>query len=287
MKINREHETRVRDSRVVVVNILKYAILTLGAFIMLFPFLWMVTTSLKTLAEATKIPPQWLPAEPQWSNYLFVWESEPFPRYLLNTVIVCIIHVIGVVLCSVLGAFGFTMYEFRFKNALFTLFLMTMMVPSELLIIQNYITISKMKLMDTFAAILLPSFASGFYTYMLREHFMQMPPALYKAAKVDGISNLRFLRKVMVPMNKNTIATIAILSFISQWNAFMWPNLVTRSEKTRIISSGLISFRSEASSNVHYLMAGSCLVLIPMVFFYILFRKKIMNGVAGGTGIKG
>lgn len=280
------HETRVRDRRQLIADILKYLILIIGVFVMIFPFIWMLTTSLKSLDEAIAIPPAWLPKDPQFENYAYVWESEPFGRYILNTVITCVLHVAGVLVCSVLGAYAFAIYEFPGKKLFFLLFLMTMMVPGELLIIQNYITISKLSLIDTFAAIVLPTFASGFYTYMLHEHFQQMPPSLYKSAKVDGTSNWRFLWRVMVPINKNTIFTIAILTFVSQWNAFLWPNLVTQTEKTRLISTGLIAFRSEASSNVHYLMAGSCIVLIPMVIFYIIFRKRIISGVGGG-GIKG
>ena len=192
---------------------------------------------------------------------------------------------LGTVLFSIMGAYAFCMYEFRCKNLLFTLFLLTMMVPAELLIIQNYITISWMGFIYTYVRVVLPTLASGFYIYMLREHFMQMPPALFKSAKVDGTSNWRFLWRVMVPMNKNTIATISILAFIAQWNAFLWPSLVTQTDATRLVSSGLIAFRSEASSGIQYLMAGSCIILLPMVVFYIIFRKRIMDGVAGG-GIK-
>ncbi len=284
----KEHtqEIRVRDQKVLVANIIKYTILIIGAFTMIFPFIWMLTTSLKTLDEAIAIPPTWLPSIPQWLNYQVVWEMKPFMQYILNTLICCIFHVLGTVLFSIMGAYAFCMYEFRCKNLLFTLFLLTMMVPAELLIIQNYITISWMGLIDTYAAVVLPTLASGFYIYMLREHFMQMPPALFKSAKVDGTSNWRFLWRVMVPMNKNTIATISILAFIAQWNAFLWPSLVTQTDATRLVSSGLIAFRSEASSGIQYLMAGSCIILLPMVVFYIVFRKRIMDGVAGG-GIKG
>lgn len=281
------HEIRVKDGRLVALNVLKYAILTLGAFIMMFPFLWMVLTSFKSLDEAIAIPPKWFPSLLRWENYQHVWTLAPFSRYIINTVICCVLHVVGTVVLSIFGAYAFSMYEFKGKKVLFSIFLATMMVPGELLIIQNYITISKLHLIDTFAAVVLPTFASGFYIYMLREHFMQMPPALYKSAKMDGTSNRRFLWKIMVPMNKNVISTIAILSFVSQWNAFLWPNLVTQTSKTQQISTGLIAFQSAASSNVQYLMAGSCIMLVPMVLFYVIFRKRILDGVAGGTGIKG
>ena len=282
----RIHEKRVIDTKQIVSDVIKYALLTIGALILFFPFLWMLTTSLKTLSEAIATPPVWLPRAPQWVNYAVVWNMKPFMRYIMNTVICCICHVAGVVLFSVLGAYAFSMYSFRFKGFFFTLFMLTMMVPGDLLIIQNYITIQKMHLMDTYIAVFLPTLASGFYIYMLREHFMQMPPSLFKSAKVDGTSNWRFLWRVMVPMNRNTIFTIAILSFIGQWNAFLWPELVTRTDATKLVSSGLIAFRSEASSNVQYMMAGSCIVLIPMIVFYAVFNKQIINGVGGG-GIKG
>ncbi len=282
----RVHEKHVVDTKQIVADVLKYFFLTLGALVLFFPFLWMLTTSLKTLSEAIATPPVWLPHMPQWSNYATVWNMRPFMRYILNTVICCIFHVAGVVSLSVMGAYAFSMFSFRFKNFLFTLFMLTMMVPGELLIIQNYITIQKMHLMDTYIAVFLPTLASGFYIYMLREHFMQMPPSLFKSAKVDGTSNWRFLWRVMVPMNRNTIFTIAILAFIGQWNAFLWPELVTRTDATKLVSSGLISFRSEASSSVQYMMAGSCIVLIPMIIFYVIFNKQIINGVGGG-GIKG
>lgn len=282
----RIHEKRVIDTKQIVSDVIKYTLLTIGALILFFPFLWMLTTSLKTLSEAIATPPVWLPRAPQWVNYAVVWNMKPFMRYIMNTVICCICHVAGVVVFSVLGAYAFSMYSFRLKGFFFTLFMLTMMVPGELLIIQNYITIQKMRLMDTYIAVFLPTLASGFYIYMLREHFMQMPPSLFKSAKVDGTSNWRFLWRVMVPMNRNTIFTIAILSFIGQWNAFLWPELVTRTDATKLVSSGLIAFRSEASSNVQYMMAGSCIVLIPMIVFYAVFNKQIINGVGGG-GIKG
>lgn len=282
----RIREKRVIDTKQIVSGVIKYVLLTIGAIILFFPFLWMLTTSLKTLSEAIATPPVWLPKLPQWDNYAVVWNMKPFMRYIMNTVICCICHVAGVVVFSVLGAYAFSMYSFRFKGFFFTLFMLTMMVPSELLIIQNYITIQKMHLMDTYIAVFLPTLASGFNIYMLREHFMQMPPSLFKSAKVDGTSNWRFLWRVMVPMNRNTIFTIAILSFIGQWNAFLWPELVTRTDATKLVSSGLIAFRSEASSNVQYMMAGSCIVLIPMIVFYAIFNKQIIKGVGGG-GIKG
>lgn len=198
----------------------------------------------------------------------------------------CAISVTGTLLFSILGAFAFTIYDFPCKNFLFILFMLTMMVPEEMLIIQNYETVADLGLLDTFLGIALPSLANGFYIFMLREYFTQVPPSLFKSAKVDCCSDFKYLWKVMIPINKNAIFTIAILAFIGQWNAFMWPNMVTRTDDHRVITSGLMTFRAMASANYHYLMAAACITVLPMIIFYAIFHKKIIAGVASG-GIKG
>ena len=236
----------------------KIAVLTVGAFVMIFPFLWMLFTSLKTLPESISIPPTLFPAVPQFENYTEALAVAPFGLYLRNSIIV---------------AGGGTL-------------LSTMMIPAELLIIQNFITISKLGWMDTFQGIILPTVASGFYIYMMREYFMQIPSILYKAAKVDGCSDWRYLWKVMIPMNKNAIATIGILAFISQWNSFVWPLMVTKSDAHRVMPIGLLHFRDAVSSQVNLQMAGATIVIVPMLIFFLVFRKQIIAGVARG-GIKG
>lgn len=277
---------KIRDTSTTVLTAVKYILLALGAIVMLFPFIWMLLTSLKTLAEAVKIPPQWVPSAPQWGNYAQAWNAAPFATYFRNSIWTGFLTICGSLLLSTLGAYAFTIYHFRFKRLLLALFMLTMMVPYELLIIQNYVTISGLKLMDTFSGIVLPTLADGFYIYMLMENFKQTPPALLKAAKVDGCSDFRYLWRVMIPLNKTALFTIGILQFITSWNSFLWPMMVTQSDAHRTVSVGLIMFRNTASSNVHYQMAASCLVLIPMIVMYIIFRKKIISGVASG-GIKG
>lgn len=277
---------KIKDTRATVLTIIRYLLLCIGAFIMLFPFIYMVLSSLKTAYESTAIPPVWFPSSPQWSNYEYAWNLKPFLIYYRNTIIVCAISVTGTLLFSILGAFAFTIYDFPCKNFLFILFMLTMMVPEEMLIIQNYETVADLGLLDTFLGIALPSLANGFYIFMLREYFTQVPPSLFKSAKVDCCSDFKYLWKVMIPMNKNAIFTIAILAFIGQWNAFMWPNMVTRTDDHRVITSGLMTFRAMASANYHYLMAAACITVLPMIIFYAIFHKKIIAGVASG-GIKG
>lgn len=277
---------KVKDRRETAAAVLKYVFLALGLVLLLFPFMYMFTSSLKTASEATAIPPVWFPKVPQWDNYAHAWSAKPFAIYFRNTFIVCTIVVGMTLIFSIMGAFAFTIYIFPAKQILFFLFMLTMMVPEELLVIQNYITVSNLNLIDTYLGIAFPSIANGFYIFMLREHFTQMPSSLFKAAKMDGCSEWKYLWRIVVPMNKNAIYTIGILSFIGEWNAFMWPNMVTRNDTHRMITSGLATFRNNTASSYHFLMAASCIVILPIIILYIFFRKQIISGVADG-GIKG
>lgn len=267
-------------------RIMKYVVLTIGAFMVFFPFLWMLTTSLKTGAESIAIPPILFPEEPQWSNYEQAWKIAPWLLYFRNTLIVAVVGTLLTLIITILSAYAFTIFDFPGKSLIFILFLATMMVPSELLIIQNYVTVTKLGWLDTFRGIIIPSLASGFYIFMLREYFMQVSSGLFKAAKVDGCSTWKYLWKIVVPVSKNAISTIAVLSFISHWNSFIWPLMITNTDEHRLLSTGLLRFTNTVSSDVSLQMAGSTIVLIPMVIFYIIFHKRIISGVAR-SGLKG
>lgn len=280
------NDRQIRDSGSITLTAVKYVVLTIGALVMMFPFIWMLLTSLKTLPEAISIPPQWMPSEAQWTNYEYSWNLVPFGMFFRNTIWVGILSVVVTLVLSILGAYAFSIYSFPGHNLCFYLFMLTMMVPNEILIIQNYVTCSKLGMLDSFSGIVLPTVANGFYIFMLQEYFLQTPPSLFKAAKVDGCSNLKYLIKVVIPMNVNAIVTVAILTFITAWNSFMWPLIVTMSDEHTLLSVGLLRFRQASSSNLHNQMAAACIVLIPMVVFYIIFHKKIMEGVASG-GTKG
>lgn len=280
------NDRQIQDSGSITLTTVKYVVLAVGALVMMFPFIWMLLTSLKTLPEAISIPPQWLPSEAQWVNYEYSWNLVPFGLFFRNTIWVGILSVVVTLVLSILGAYAFSIYSFPGHNLCFYLFMLTMMVPNEILIIQNYVTCSKLGILDSFSGIVLPTVANGFYIFMLQEYFLQTPPSLFKAAKVDGCSNLKYLIKVVIPMNVNAIVTVAILTFITAWNSFMWPLIVTMSDEHTLLSVGLLRFRQASSSNLHNQMAAACIVLIPMVVFYIIFHKKIMEGVASG-GTKG
>ena len=241
---------------------------------------------LKTLPESVAIPPILLPDTPQWSNYAEALRTAPFGLYFRNSILVAGLGTLLTLILTVLAAYAFTIYEFRGKTVFFFLCLATMMVPSELLIIQNFITISRLHWVNTFQGMIVPTLASGFYIYMMREYFMQVPSVLYRAAKVDGCGDLRYLLRVMIPMNKNAIATIGILTFISQWNSFIWPLMVSKDDAHRVMAIGLLHFRDAVSSQVNLQMAGATIVLLPMLLFYLAFHKQIIEGVSRG-GIKG
>ena len=265
--------------------ILKYAVLIIGALFTLLPFLWMIFSSLKTPAEIISIPPTLLPSEPQWSNYAEAWKAAPFPRYFLNTLIVTFFSTLGVLVTAILSAFAFSRVNFPGKKLVFSLFLATLMIPGEMLIITNFITITKLKWIDTYQAMIVPYMSNVFYIYLLTQFFMQVPESLYLAAKVDKCSDFKYMMKIMVPMNKSAITTIAILNIIGCWNAFLWPLLVTNNTNMRVISNGLVRFQTEAGSNYELIMAASCIMVMPIIIVYLFLRKYIIEGVTQ-SGLK-
>ncbi len=269
-----------------ILNILKYAFLIAGAIFTVLPFVWMIASSLKTPAEIVQVPPAIFPKAAQWSNYKVAWNAAPFAKYLLNTVIVTACTTIGVLITTVLSAFAFSRLEFPGKKLIFSLFLATLMIPGEMLIITNYITIMKLQWIDTYQAMIVPWISSVFYIYLLTQFFMQVPNELYLAAKVDKCSDFKFMLRIMVPMNKQAIITIAILNIISSWNAFLWPLLVTNSDGMRVLSHGLIRFQTEAGASYELIMAASCILVMPIIIVYLFLRKYIIEGVTR-SGLKG
>ena len=275
-----------RKPAAIAANILKYAVLLIGAFFTLLPFLWMISSSFKTPAEIIKIPPVLVPAELQWQNYVEAWTAAPFGRYLINTIIITVFTTIGVLITSVLSAFAFSRLRFPGKDLVFSLFMATLMIPGEMLIITNFLTITKLHWIDTYQAMIVPWVSNVFYIYLLTQFFLQVPDALYLAAKVDKCSDLKFMLKIMVPMNKSAITTIAILNIIGSWNSFLWPLLVTNSQEMRVLSNGLIRFQTEAGTDYELIMAASCILVVPIILVFLFLRKYVLEGVAF-NGVKG
>ncbi len=270
----------------ILIRALMYLLLTVGALLTLLPFLWMLSTSLKDPSEVLKMPPGLIPDIWRPDNYLRALAAAPFSAYFLNTVIVTVISTALTLFFSILAAFGFSRLTFPGRDIIFAALLATLMIPGEMLVITNFVTISNLRLMDTRTALILPFAANVFYIYLLKQFFMQMPEALYLAAKVDGCRDWRYLWKVMVPNNRHAISTIAILNAIGCWNAFLWPLMVTNSEEKRVLSIGLVHFQTEAGTQYELLMAASSILVMPMILLYLVLHKHVLSGVTR-SGIKG
>ena len=270
-------------------TILKYLCLSLWALIVLFPFYWMVLTSFKSYSAYNgEYIPKFFVTSPTIENYINAFSAVPLTKYLINTVIFTVSTTTIMCIITILAAFAFSRLEFKGKNLLFTLFLSLMMIPNELVIITNFVTITDLNLRNTFLGLILPTVSSIFYIYLLKENFEAIPDELYKAAKVDGTSDLKYLFKVMIPICKPTIITIIILKVIECWNSYVWPRLVTDNEKYFLVSNAIQTIRESGfgRENVPAMMAAVVIMSIPLIVLFLLFHKKIMEGVSRG-GTKG
>ncbi len=277
----------------VISTILVYLFLAVMAVIVLLPFYWMLITSLKTTEEIRSDEQTFWPTVVMWSNYSEVFAKFDFGTYLTNTLIVGVLSTLGTLVTTIFAAFAFARLEFKGKNVVFALFLATMMIPGEMMVITNYITVANFGWLGSkvgaFAAMIVPFWVSVFYIYLLRQNFMQIPNELYLAAKVDGKSDWQYLWKVMVPLSAPTLISIFILKLMGAWNSYVWPNLVADRQEWRLITNGLrqTAFQT-AAGDVEYglQMAATVVVTVPLLLLFIFFRKYIMHGV-GRAGIKG
>ena len=281
----------------IVSTIILYAVVLFLALIMIFPFYWMIITSLKSNTEIDYIEQTIYPSVIMWSNYVYVFQTFDFLQYMMNTIIVAIFSTIGTLITTIIAAFAFARLQFKGREAIFLIFLMTMMIPGEMMVISNYITVASFgwigngqTRIEAYAAMIVPFWISVFYIYLLRQNFKQIPNELYLAAKVDGKSDWSFLWRVMVPLAMPTLISITILKFMGTWNSYVWPNLVTNDVDFRLISNGLrgsaFTDADTQKTSYGYQMAATVLVTVPLFLLFIFFRKYIMRGV-GRAGIKG
>jgi multiple sugar transport system permease protein len=280
--LNHSYQTKLGTFK-----LLQHFFLTIGAVIMVFPFYWMIASAFKTSAEMNLFPPTMAPKNwLNFDNFVIAFNTAPFARYFINSVITCLSSVAITTLTTILAAFAFSRLNFPGKEIIFSLLLSMMMVPFEILVITNYTTIVKLGINDTLWALILPFTSSIFYTYILRNFFQSIPDGLYWSARVDGCSNWRYLWKVMVPIAKPSLSTIVLLNAMASWNSFMWPMLVIKQDTNRTLPFGLYTFTTEVGANNELLMAASSVVVLPMILVFIFARKQIVGGVARG-GIKG
>ena len=266
-----------------------YTLLALWALVVLFPFYWMVLTSVKSYGSYNaEYIPKFFTLSPTLDNYTEAFTSVPLGQYFLNTIIFTVATTAIMLVVIVPAAFAFARLNFRGKNLVFTLFLALMMIPNELVVITNFMTITNLDLRNTFTGLILPSVTSVFYIYLLKENFSQIPDELYYAAKVDGTSDLKYLLRVMLPICKPTVITVTILKVIECWNSYVWPRLITDEQAYFLVSNGIQEIRENGfgRDNIPAMMAAVVVISVPLIVLFIIFRKKIMAGVARG-GTKG
>ena len=299
--MNSSVEKEIKRQKVlkIVKNIFVYIFLAIIAVYIVFPFYWMIITSLKSQGELDLLDVTYFPGtgvnpvtgeryKIMWGNYRQAMEMAQMGRLIFNTVLVGVFSTIGTLITTVAAAFAFARLKFVGREFIFSVFMATMMIPGEMMVITNYITIIRLEWIDTYQAMIVPFLVSVFYIYLLRENFRQIPNELYLAAKVDGTSDIKYLFKVLIPMALPTITTITILKLMGSWNSYVWPNLVTNTKEMRLVSNGLrTSFTSEdGRSSQHLQMAAATVITAPLMLLFIFMRKYIMRGVSR-SGIKG
>ncbi len=272
----------------VLVQVFLYLFLGIMALIIIFPFYWMIISSLKNMTEYRLPIPTLFPQRIMWGNYLEAFTAANLGRLFLNTVIVGIVSTILSLVITVLSAFAFARLEFKGRDAMFGALLATMMIPGELFTITNYVTVTKFEWLDTYTVLIVPFLVSVFYIYLLKQNFMQIPNELYLAAKVDGTGDLKYLWKVMIPLSLPNLISITILKMMGAWNSYVWPRLVTSKDDYRLITNGLRDAFTDMSgqANIPVQMAAVTVVSIPLFLVFIFLRKYIMKGVSR-SGIKG
>lgn len=269
-----------------------HIVLTIGAISMILPFVWMVSTSLKTPQE-TFIPPDffhlrptWIPDKVVFSNYVQAWSEVPFPRYFLNTIFIALCTVSGVLITSCLAAYAFAKFDFPGRETLFVFFLSMMIVPQAVYLVPSFIILSKLGWVDTYLALIVPWLAQIFSIFLLRQQFRTIPNDYYDAALIDGCSRMGFLWRVLVPLSKPTLVTIGLFSLLGSWNTFIWPLIMTNSDKLRPIQVGLSYFAQEQGTEYGLMMAAATFCVAPIIIIYFIAQKQVIESYAR-SGIKG
>ena len=270
-------------------NTLVYLFLTIWGLVVLFPFYWMILTSIKSYSSYnSEYTPRLIAVSPTLQNYKDAFTAVPLAKYFLNTILFTVITTALMLAVIILSAYAFARLDFRGRTITFTIFLSLMMIPNELVIITNFMTITNLGLRNTFTGLILPSVTSVFYIYLLKENFEQVPDELYKAARVDGTSDFKYLMKVMIPICKPTVITIVILKVIECWNSYVWPRLITDDEAYFLVSNGIQEIRENGfgRENIPAMMAAVVIISVPLIILFLAFHNKIMEGVSRG-GTKG
>lgn len=281
--IEKDREKNIEINFLKIVN---YILIIVVSLIFIFPFVWMVLTSFKTLGETLTFPPKIFPQKWQFENYIKAWRSGPFFRYFLNSVIVTFFTIVLQVLTIVPAAYGFARYKFKGKNLLFLIVMITMMIPAQLIFLPVFLMMSKVRLINTYFSLILPFASQAFGIFLLRQRFMQIPTELVEAARLDNASEIKILYKIFLPQAKSTLLTVILFTFINTWNDYFWPLVMTTKDTVRTLPLGVSMLKSTMDGvSWNTLMAGNVILMIPIVIIFILAQKKIIEAFVY-TGIK-
>lgn len=278
--------TKLKKENISIASILSYFILIVGIIWVIMPFIWMLLTAVKPANEVLSMPPKWIPSELKWENFKEALNAVPFQKYLFNSTFVAICITAGELITTILAAYAFGYIPFKFKNTIFIILIATMMVPGEILIIPNYVTLSSFGWINSYKALIFPWCASIFSIFLLKQQFSTVPYSYYKSAKMDGCSDLCYLFTVLIPVSMPTLVSIAILKFINSWNSYMWPLITTNTKEMRTLPVALAAFSTEAGTRYNILMAFSVLMIAPIIILYLFTQKYIIKGVSK-SGLKG
>ena len=262
-----------------------YFLLLLGATVMVLPFLWMISTAVKPANEVLIMPPKWIPSHFEWSNFVKAWNAAPFGRYFLNSFFIAIATTVSEVVTTIFAAYAFAKMDFFGKKPLFLAFLGTMMIPGEMLLVPNFILMTRLHWIDTYYALIIPWITSVFGIFLLRQFFMTIPDDLWDAARIDGCGRLRFLWRIMVPLSRPGITSVALFKFIGSWNAFLWVLIMTNNPNMRTVPVGLSFFRSDVGTDYELLMSASFMAMLPILILFFVAQKQFIQGIAR-SGLK-
>ncbi|CAM4250197.1 carbohydrate ABC transporter permease [Saccharibacillus endophyticus] len=278
----------VRKRRMKPREVFLFVLLSVGSLLFLLPLWWMISTSLKSPQEIAQYPPTFIPNEFHFENYVHTWQAAPFTLYAFNTLMLAFFAVVGNVLMNSFIAYGFARIAFRGKRFWFSVLLATMMIPGFVTLIPQYVLFSKLHLVGTYYPLIIPQFlGSAFYIFMLRQFYMGIPKELTEAAKIDGANHLYIWARIVIPLSKPALAAIAVFAFNGAWNDFLGPLLYVNDEVLYTLQIGLQSFRGSVQTQWNYLMAGSVIVLLPVIILFFLFQKYFIEGMNLTAGTKG
>jgi len=255
-------------------------LLTLGAVVVILPFLYMMASSLETIAQIGALTPQFWPNPPQWDNYTQVWQQLPIGRYFVNSLAVAGLTTLGQVITSSLAAYAFARLRFRGRSLLFTFYLGTLIIPSQVTLIPNYILIRLLHWHNTYAGLIVPFVVSVFSTFLLRQFFLAIPLDLEEAARIDGASHLRIYSQIILPLAKPALATVVIFAFLGSWNNFLWPLVVIDSPSLTTVPLSIVAFQGQFITNWNLLMAAATMALAPVLIVYLLAQRYFVEGIA-------